>query len=96
MEMNTAELKKGATKRCSSGLCKSHSSYPESMPWGTHFIRFVKVRKVKDEMTEWEKISLQRKRKNACIHVAEKVLQLFVEMVQLKKIHTQSMPHFRM
>ena len=55
MEMNTAELKKGATKRCSWGLCKSHSSYPESMPWGTHFIRFVKVRKVKDEMTEWEK-----------------------------------------
>ena len=43
--MNTAEIKKGATKHCSWGLWKSDSRYPESMQVG----------KIKDGMTEWEK-----------------------------------------
>ena len=37
-------------------ICKSDSRYPESMPIATHFIRFAKVGKVKDEMAEWGKI----------------------------------------
>ena len=53
--MNTAEMRKGATRHCSSGLCKSDSRYLESMPVGTHFISFSKVWKVKDGMTEWGK-----------------------------------------
>ena len=36
-------------------ICKSDSRYPESMPIATHFIRFAKVGKVKDEMAEWGK-----------------------------------------
>ena len=52
MALHTAEMKKGATKHCSWELWKSDSRYPESMPVGTHFIRFAKV---KDGMTEWEK-----------------------------------------
>ena len=55
MAMHTAEMKKGATKHCSWELCKSDSRYPESMPVATHFIRFTKVGKIKDGMTEWEK-----------------------------------------
>ena len=55
MAMHTAEMKKGATKHCSSGLCKSDSRYPESMPVGIYFITFAKVGKIKDGMTEWEK-----------------------------------------
>ena len=46
--MNTAEMKKGATKHCSWGLCKWDSPYPEYMPVGTHFIKFAKAGKVKD------------------------------------------------
>ena len=57
MAMITVEIKKGATKHCSRGLCKPDSRYPESMPVGTHFIRFAKVTKVKDGMTEWGKMS---------------------------------------
>ena len=45
----------GSHKTLLLGLCKSDSRYPESMPEGTHFIRFAKVGKVKDGITEWEK-----------------------------------------
>ena len=55
MAMNTAVTKEGATKHCFWGLCKSDSRYAESMPEGTHVIRFDKDRKVKDGMTEWER-----------------------------------------
>ena len=48
-------MKQEATRPCSWGLCKSDWRYPKSMPEGTHFIRFAKVGKVKDGMTEWEK-----------------------------------------
>ena len=54
MAMITVEMKKN-TKHCSWGLCKSNSRYPERIPVVTHFIRFGKVRKVKDGMTEWKK-----------------------------------------
>ena len=85
MAMNTAEMNKG--ELVLGGLCKSDSRYPtESMPEGTHFMRCAKVRKVKDGMTEWKKkskMSSQKKRKSACMHVAEKVLQ----STGLLKIH---------
>ena len=55
MEMNAAVMNREATKHCSWGLCKLGSRYPESMPEGTHFFRFAKVRKVKDRITEKEK-----------------------------------------
>ena len=55
MAMNTAEMKKEATKHYSWGLCKSDSRYPESMTVGIHFTRFAKVGKSNDGMTEWEK-----------------------------------------
>ena len=64
--MITVEMKKN-TKHCSQGLCKSNSRYPERIPVVTHFIRFGKVRKVKDGMTEWKKmnkIGSQRKWKS--------------------------------
>ena len=53
--MNTVVIKKRATKHWSWRLCKSNSYYPESIPVGTHFIRFAIAGKVKNGMTEWEK-----------------------------------------
>ena len=60
-------MQKRPTKHCSWRLCKTDSSDPESIPEGTHFIRFANVRKVKDGMTEWEKNDQ---------NVSEKVLQM--------------------
>ena len=53
--MNTALMKKRATKHCSWRLFKSNSCYPESIPEGTHFIKFANVGKVKEGMAEWQK-----------------------------------------
>ena len=53
--MDTALMKKRDTKHCSWRLFKSDSCYPESIPEGTHFIRFANVGKVKEGMTEWQK-----------------------------------------
>ena len=53
--MNTAVMKKRATKHFSWRLCKSDSCFPESISDGTGFIRFANVRKVKEEIAEWEK-----------------------------------------
>ena len=53
--MNTAVMKKRSTKHCSWRLCKSDSCYPESIPGGTHLIRFTNVGKVKKGMAEWQK-----------------------------------------
>ena len=50
MAMNTAEMKKGATKHCSWGLCKSDSRYPESMPESIHILLgLLKSEKLKTE-----------------------------------------------
>ena len=78
MAMDTTVIEEGATKHCSWGHCKSGWRYPESMPEGTHFIRFAKVGKVKDGMTEWEK-----KKQNELTEKPKKVLQL----TRLLKIH---------
>ena len=48
-------LKKGATKHCSWGICKSDSRFIDKAPVGTFFVRFPKPGKIKDSMTEWEK-----------------------------------------
>ena len=48
------EVRKGATKHCSWGLCKSDSRFPENLPPGTEFIRFPKPGKIKTSMTKWE------------------------------------------
>ena len=53
--VNLVVMKNRAAKHCSWRLCKSDSCYPESIPEGTHYIRFANVGKVKDGMTEWEK-----------------------------------------
>ena len=53
--MNTAVMKKRTTKHFSWRLCKSDSCFPESISEGTGFIRFANVRKVKEEIAEWEK-----------------------------------------
>ena len=50
MALNTEEMKEGAW-----GLYNLDSNYPEIMPVGRHFIRFAKVGKIKDGMTEWGK-----------------------------------------
>ena len=47
--------RKGATKHCCWGTCKSDSRYPDKLPEGTVFIRFAKPGNIKDSMTEWEK-----------------------------------------
>ena len=47
--------RKGATKHCCWGECKSDSRYFEKSPPGTYFIRFPKQGRIKDTMTEWEK-----------------------------------------
>ena len=47
-------MRKGATKHCSWGLCKSDSRFPENLPPGTEFIRFPKPGKIKKSMTKWE------------------------------------------
>ena len=77
---------------------------------GTHFIRFAKVGKTKNGMTEWEKYNQNeftektKKWVHACggkgftINKISKDTYivhciLLVEMGQLKKILTQSMPH---
>ena len=53
--VNLVVMKNRAAKHCSWRLCKSDSCYPESMPGGTHLIRFTNVGKVKEGMAEWQK-----------------------------------------
>ena len=108
--MSTAEMKKGATKLVLGDFANQIHVIPESMPIGTHFIRFAKVGKIKDGMTEWEKnkqnefTEKAKKWVHACGRkgfTIDKLLKihifvdgiLLVEMVQLKKILTESMPH---
>ena len=55
MARKTAGMKKGSSKHCSWGFRKSDSSYSESVPEETRLIRFPKVGKVKEGMTESEK-----------------------------------------
>ena len=110
MAMNTAEMKKGATKHCSWGTLQIRFTLSRKHTRRHILLGSLKAKKIKGGMTEWEKIiktSSQRKRKSGCMHVAEKVLKsatllkihifvyciLLVEMVQLKKILTQSTPH---
>ena len=55
MARKTAGMKKGSAKHCSWGFCKSDSRYSESVPEETPLIRFPKVGKIKEGMTDWEK-----------------------------------------
>ena len=57
----TSVVKKGATKHCCWGKCRSDSRYLEKSPPGTYFVRFPKPGKIKDTMTEWEKGQQNRK-----------------------------------
>ena len=52
---NCATVKKGATKHCSWGTCKSDSRFKQKLPEGTGFVRFAKPGKLKDGLTDWEK-----------------------------------------
>ena len=57
MASGTSETaaKKGSTKHCCWGNCKNDSKYPDRLPSGTYFIRFLKPGNVKELMTQWEK-----------------------------------------
>lgn len=54
-------LKKGATKHCSWGVCRTDSRFIDKAPTGTFFIRFPKPGKIKEFMTDWEKRREQEK-----------------------------------
>lgn len=48
-------IRRGTTKHCCWGLCKSDSRYPEKLSQDTTFVRFAKPGIIKDGMTDWEK-----------------------------------------
>ena len=57
-------FKREATKQCWSN-CNSDSRYPDRLPEGTFFIRFLKPGKLCDNMTEWEKNQAKLKTEKA-------------------------------
>ena len=69
--------RKGATKHCSWGFCKSDSRYPEKLPAGTFFIRFAKPGRIKDGLTSRkrrENLTKQRRQSGGCMRVEGKIL----------------------
>ncbi len=65
MEASEKLPRKGATKHCCWGTCKSDSRYSEKMPVRTEFLRFPKPGIMKDGLTDWEKKREQEKTKKA-------------------------------
>ena len=49
---NCGAVKKGVTRHCSWGTCKSDSRFKQKLPEGTGFVRFAKPGKLKDDLTK--------------------------------------------
>ena len=74
-----------ATKHCCWGLCKSDSRFPDRLPGGTTFLRFPKPGKIRENMSEWEKLKARRDMEKAkcCIHACGR--KDFTKVEQIKK-----------
>ena len=74
-----------ATKHCCWGLCKSDSRFPDRLPGGTTFLRFPKPGKIRENMSEWEKLKARRDTEKAkrWIHACGR--KDFTKVEQIKK-----------